>query len=83
MKKKFWLGTFALLATICCSVGAANVNYTANAEDVVGETSVEETTLDLLDDATFDSTADTKLVYDTETKTGSATSKFGIYAAPF
>ena len=77
MKKKFWLGAFALIATLCCSVGAANVNYTANAEDVAGETTVEETTLDLLDDATFDSTADTKLVYDTATKTGSANAPSG------
>ena len=41
------------------------------------ETTVQQETFDLLDGATFDSTADTKLVYDTATKTGSANAPSG------
>ncbi len=68
MKKKFWLGAFALLATICCSVGAASVNYTVNAEDAT----VEETSFELLDEtASFDN-SNAGLTYDIKTKTGRA-----------
>ena len=75
MKKKIWLGTLALAATLCCSVGMANVGYTANAEETTVETPVAETTLQLLGGsettAYNGSSKPTKWTYDASTRSGS------------
>ncbi len=72
MKKNFWLGAFSLIATLCLSVGAVNVAYTANAEEAATGTPVEEESFELLDEtASFDN-SNAGLTYDIKTKTGKA-----------
>ena len=72
MKKQFWSLAFALVATLCLSFGIVSVAYTANAEETENETTVEETSFELLDEnASFDN-GNAGLTYDIATKTGKA-----------